>query len=112
MTLFDDGFDMEDATLLGAAAGFAEESIKAEEANPYEDSEDEIDVDISQVNDDDLRLIRNANPGLFSHIVDIIKKQAVKWRKDRIAREEVAEELEALRETEEMLEELGEDHDS
>lgn len=112
MSLFDDGFDMEDAAFLGAAAGFAEESIRAEEEEPYEDPENDVDIDPSQIKDDDLRLIHNADPGLFRHIISIIKRQAVRWRRDRLAREEVEEELEALRKTEEMLEELGEDYDN
>jgi len=110
--IFDDGFDMEDATFLGAAIGFAEESIRAEEEGLDEDPEDNIDIDPSQIKDENLRLIHNMNPGLFRYIINIIKKQTIRWRKDRMAREEVEEELEALRKTEEMLEELGEDYDS
>ena len=112
MIFSDNGFDIEDATLLGAAAGFAEESIRAEEAEPDEDPESIIDIDSSQIESDDLRLIRNANPGLFKHIIDIIKKQSIRWRKNRLALEEVEEELGALKEAEEMLEELGEGYDS
>jgi len=112
MDIFDDGFDIEDATFLGGAIGFAEESIRAEEAVPDKDLEEDIEVDPSHLKDENLRLIYNMNPGLFKYVVNTIRKQTNKWRKDRLDRQEVEEELEALRKTEEILGELGEDDDS
>lgn len=111
MSIFDDGFDAEDAAYLGGAIGFAEESIRAEEEQE-EELEDIVDIDLSGLKEVDLRLIYNMNPGLFKHIVNIAKKQKAKWRRDRLDREEVSEELIALRESEELLEELGDEDDS
>ena len=108
MSIFDDGFDAEDATILGGIMGFAEESIRAEEESLDEEPEDDINIDMSEIKDTDLRLIYNMNPGLFKYIVNIIKRQTARWRQDRIDREEVEEELEALRESEELL---GEGYD-
>jgi hypothetical protein len=106
MSLFDDGFDVEDATILGGAMGFAEESMKAEEESPEEISEEEIEVDLSEIKDTDLRLIHNMNPSLFRYIINIIQKQRAKWERDRLDRESVREELIALEESEKCLEEL------
>jgi hypothetical protein len=111
MSIFDDGFDAEDAAYLGGAIGFAEESIRAEEEQE-EELEDVVDIDLSGLKDVDLRLIYNMNPSLFKHIVNIIRKQKAKWRRDRLDREEVSEELIALRESEELLEEMGDEDDS
>ena len=108
MTIFDDGFDIEDAAYLGGAIGFAEESIRAEEEEPNEEPEEDIDVDLPEIKDTDLKLIYNMNPDLFKYIVGIIKRQQAKWRRDRLDNEEVADELQALRETEAMLEGLEE----
>lgn len=107
MSIFDDGFDVEDATILGGIMGFAEESIREEE-ELNEELGDDIDVDMSEIKDTDLRLIHNMNPGLFKYIISIVKRQTAKWKQDRIDREEVEEELEALRESEELL---GESYD-
>lgn len=103
MSIFDDGFDAEDATILGGAMGFAEESMKAEEETE-EAPEEEIDIDPSELKEVDLRLIRNMNPGLFKYIANIVRKQKAKWQKDRLARESVEEELKALEESEKYLE--------
>ena len=111
MSIFDDGFDAEDAAYLGGAIGFAEESIRAEEEQE-EEPEDVIDVDPSVLKEVDLRLVYNMNPGLFKHIVNIIKKQRARWRRDRLDREEVEDELEALEASEKMLEEMGDNDDS
>lgn len=111
MNIFDDGFDAEDAAYLGGVIGFAEESIRAEEELD-EELEDLIDIDLSKTKETDLRLIYNMNPDLFKHIVNIIKRQRDKWRKDRLDNEEVKDELRALAASEEMLEEMGEGNDS
>lgn len=111
MSIFDDGFDAEDAAYLAGAIGFAEESIQAEEKLD-EELEDIVDIDLSGLKEVDLRLIYNMNPPLFKHIVNIIEKQKAKWRRARLDREEVSEELMALKESEELLEELGDENDS
>jgi hypothetical protein len=111
MNIFDDGFDAEDAAYLGGAIGFAEESIRAEEEQE-EELEDIVDIDISGLKEVDIRLVYNMNPDLFKHMVNIIKRQRAKWRRDRLDREEVSEELKALAESEELLEELGDGDDS
>lgn len=103
--MFDDGFDAEDATILGGAMGFAEESMRAEEEGLNEDAEEE-DFDVSELKEVNLRLVYNTNPGLFKYIVKLIRKQKEKWANDRRAREEVAEELEALEKSEAMLKDL------
>lgn len=112
MSIFDDGFDIEDAAYLAGAIGFAEEAIRAEEANPDENAESNINIDMEKIKDTDLRLIYNMNPSLFKHIVNIIEKQTAKWKRDRVDREEVAEELRALGETEKLLGKLGDENDS
>ena len=112
MNIFDDGFDIEDAAYLGGAIGFAEESIRAENAKPDEDPEEDVDVYLPELKDTDLKLIRNMNPDLFNHIVSIVKRQKAKWRRDRMDYEEVSDELQALRETEAMMEGLGEEDDN
>ena len=111
MSIFDDGFDIEDAAYLAGAIGFAEESIRAEEEQE-EELEDMIDIDLSGPKEVDLKLVYNMNPGLFKHIVNIIKRQKAKWRRDRLDREEVSEELKALEESEELLEGLEDGYDN
>jgi len=112
MSLFDDGFDAEDATILGGAMGFAEESMRAEEESPEEDPKEETDIDPSELKEVDLRLIYNMNPGLFKYIVNIIRRQRARWERDRLDREAVAEELKAMEESEKCLEELEVEDDS
>lgn len=110
MGIFDDGFDAEDATILGGAMGFAEESMRAEEEGLNEEPEEE-EFDFSELKEVDLRLIYNMNPDLFKHIVGLVRKQNAKWAADRMDREEVAEELKALEESEKMLEDLEKEYE-
>lgn len=103
MNIFDDGFDAEDACILGGVMGFAEESMRAEEEEPKETPEEETEIDSSEIKGTDLRLIYNMNPGLYKYIANIVRKQKIKWEKDKLARESVAEEIAALEESEAML---------
>jgi hypothetical protein len=112
MSIFDDGFDAEDACVLGGTMGFAEESMRAEEEDPEEPLEKEEDVSPSEIEEINLRLIYNMNPGLFNYIVRIAKKQRARWEKDRLAREAVEEELKAIRESEKCLEGLEANDDN
>jgi hypothetical protein len=112
MDIFEDGFDMEDAAILGGIIGFAEDSMKAEEEDLEEIAEEKINIDPSEIKEANLKLIYNMNPDLFNHIVNIVKKQNIKWKKDRIAREAVKEELEALEESKEILENIEAEDDN
>jgi hypothetical protein len=113
MSLFGGPLSTKEALDLGAAFGFAEEALKEEEEaekglEPNE-KEESSGIDPSKIDDTNLRLIRNGNPELFEYIVELAYKQAKKWRKERLEmeaiREEVAEELKALEDTERMLRE-------
>jgi hypothetical protein len=112
MNIFDDGFDAEDACILGGILGFAEESMQAEEEGSEKAPEEEIEIDSSEIKGTDLRLIYNTNPGLYKYIANIVRKQKIKWEKDRLARESVAEEIAALEESEAMLEDMGFENDN
>lgn len=105
MSIFDGGFDAEDACILGGAMGFAEESMRAEEKDSEKatEREEEIEIDSSEIKGTDLNLIYNMNPGLYKYIANIVRKQKAKWEKDRLARESVAEELAAMEKSEAML---------
>ena len=96
MSIFDDGFDAEDALVLGGTIGFAEESIKSEEEGLDNAPEEDIDIDMSEIKEVNLRLIYNMNPDLFRYIMRIAKRQKDRWKKDRLARESVQEELVCL----------------
>ena len=111
MSIFDDGFDIEEALTLAGAIGFAEESIRAEEGTE-EAPEEEIEIDSSEIKEIDLKLIYNMNPALYKYIANIVHNQKIKWEKDRLAREAVAEELDALEKTEAMLEAMEPDDDN
>lgn len=111
MSIFDDGLDTEEALTLAGAIGFAEESIRDEE-RLGEDPEEEIEIDSSEIKEIDLKLIHNMNPALYKYIANIVRNQKIKWEKDRLAREAVAEELAALEETEAMLGDMGTENDN
>ena len=112
MGIFDDGFDAEDACILGGAMGFAEESMRAEEEGAEEGPEEKVEIDSSEIKGTDLRLIYNMNPGLYKYIANMVRKQKIKWEKDRLARESVAEEMVALEESEAMLEDMEFENDN
>ena len=108
MSLFDGDFDMEDATILGGIAGFAEESLREEnrdlsELDPSEESvKDEADKEIS------LRRLRNTEPALFEHIVKLVVEHRKAWAEQRRQREleaeQVGHEIEAMEKAESKLE--------
>jgi len=112
MSIFDDGFDAEDACILGGIVGFAEESIRVEEEGLEKAPEEEIEIDSSEIKGTDLVLIYNMNPGLYKYIANIVRRQKVKWEKDRLARESVTEEIAALEESEAMLEDMEFENDN
>lgn len=105
MSIFDDGFDAEDAFTLGAAIGFAEESMQAEEEGLDEKSEPiKLPEKVGSV---DLHIFRNTNPELFNYIVRLVAKQKREWRRKLKAMRDASNnaELRALAETEKLLEE-------
>ncbi|KKL86841.1 hypothetical protein LCGC14_1940700 [marine sediment metagenome] len=107
MTMFDmdgDGdFGIDDAALLGGVIGFAEESIREEEAGLVDEKLEDIEVNPSKITDVDLRLFYNGNPELFNHVVNTVRKHAAtakmcKQMKNDI--KEVQHEIDAMKETE------------
>jgi uncharacterized protein YjiS (DUF1127 family) len=111
MGIFDGDFTTEDAAVLGGTIGFAEESIREEEAGEETteeiSSEEASEIESNAAGEADLRLIRNGNPELFRYIVSIARKQAIKWAQDKRDREAVADELEAMARSEQELKDLG-----
>ena len=114
MDLFEDGFDAEDAAIIGGIMGFAEESMREENRQPDEVEED---VDMPSGSDVDvtMRLLRNENPDLFDYVVKAVLKHKRQWAKARREREqhmrdmaEVSHELEAMARTECVLEKSDE----
>jgi len=107
MSLFDGDFDIEDATILGGIAGFAEESLREEnrdlsELDPSEESvKSEADKEIS------LRRLRSTEPALFEYIVKLVVKHRKAWAEQRRQREleaeQVSHEIEAMEKTESKL---------
>jgi hypothetical protein len=114
MNMFDGDFSAEDACVLGGAMGFAEESMRAEEEDPEKapEEEEEVEIDSSEIKGTDLNLIYNMNPGLYKYIANIVRSQKIRWEKDRLARESVAEELAAIERSEAMLEDVGFENDN
>ena len=106
MDIFDDGFGMEEALTLAGAIGFAEESIRLEE-DIEDPPEEEIEINSSDIEGIDLKLIYNMNPDLYKYVANTVRNQKIKWENDRLAREAVAEELAALEETEPVLEDMN-----
>jgi len=86
MSLFDDGFDAEDATIIGGIMGFAEESIREEDRLP-EDIEEIDDADIAEQNIN-MKLLRNENPSLFAYVIEKVIEHKRKWAEARRQREQ------------------------
>ena len=103
--IFNDGFDAEDAAILGGIIGFAEDSIKNEELGENDDdaipeiSDDQIADCIEQNQEISLQLLYNENPELVQHLI----KRAYQDRA-RSLQQITEKEIQAVRE--EMLEEL------
>ncbi len=106
----DGDFDSGDAAILGGIAGFMEESFREESTELGEEFR-EIEIDPRDLKEPNLRLIYNNSPKLFNHIVNKIRKQNLEWRRARLAREAVADELEAIEKCERMLEGSGNEND-
>jgi hypothetical protein len=107
--MFDDGFDAEDALMIGGAMGLAEEAIRDE--NEALSQEHEVHHEASRLarlKDVNLQIFRNTNPELFEYIVAIVIRQKRKWRKQIAAmrNSEVNHELRALEKTEELLDDV------
>ncbi len=107
MTIFDmdgDGdFGIDDAALLGGIMGFAEESIREEEAGLVDEKLENIEINPEKIDDVNLRLFYNGNPELFNHIVNTVRKHAAtskarKQMKNDI--KEVQHEIDAMKESE------------
>jgi hypothetical protein len=112
MTIFDfdgDGdFGIDDAATLGGIMGFAEESMREEETRLEEDSFDDIEIDPRTIKDINLRLFYNGNPALFKHVVNTVRKHVAASRKRSQMRSdlrEVQHELDAMRDTELLMNE-------
>ena len=112
--MLEDGFDVEDATIIGGIMGFAEESMREENRLPDEPDTEDYEP-TSEVNnrhkDLVMRLLENENPGLFAYVVKKVLEHKRKWAeyrankvRDMADRESVAHEIEAMDKTEEMLE--------
>lgn len=99
----DGKFDSGDAAILGGIAGFVEESLKEENIESDEELE-EIRINPKDLKEPNLRLIYNSDPEFFNYIVNTIRRQNLEWRRDRLARESVADELKAIERCEQMLE--------
>jgi hypothetical protein len=102
---FGGDFDMGDAAIIGGIMGFAEEAIRDEQLGEGDGVDLDIKIDPSKINDVNLRLVYNQDPEFFIYIVKLVIKQNRKWRNERLAREAVKDELEALQRSEELLEE-------
>lgn len=107
MTIFDmdgDGdFGIDDAALLGGIIGFAEESIREEEAGLVDEKLEDIEVNPSKITDVDLKLFYNGNPELFNYVVNTVRKHAAtaKMRKQmKNDIKEVQHEIDAMKESE------------
>lgn len=107
MDIFDGDFTAEDAAVVGGMMGFAEESVREENQELPELSEDQSDIESAADNEVNLRLIRNANPELFRYIISIAQRQSIKWAQERREREAVSDELEAMARSEKELKDLG-----
>jgi hypothetical protein len=102
----DGDFDIQDAAILGGIMGFAEESIREEEAKPAEEKFEDIEVNPNEITDINLRLFYNGNPALFNHVVNTVRKHAAtakarKQMKNDI--KEVQHEIDAMKESEEYM---------
>ena len=111
MNMFDDGFDIEDATIIGGIMGFAEESMREENRQPDE-IEEEIEEPRGRSVSVTMRLLKNENPNLFAYVVKKVIEHKRKWAEARRQREQdmqdvvdVDHELKALARTEHLLEE-------
>lgn len=109
MSIFDGDFDLGDAFALGAAIGFAEESMKREEEGEKDVTIDDVDlsgVDL-QYTYADLQRLAKSNPKLFRTILLKSVELQVKYEKAMARRVEEAEdhELVALAKTEQLLKE-------
>ncbi len=112
MSIFDDGFDAEDAATIGGAMGFAEESMRIEDEGLFEEPEPVLeDLKPFEINEVNLQIFKNTNPGLFKYIVGLVARQKRLWRKKLaiMRSEESNGELEALARTERLLEESEDD---
>lgn len=99
----DEDFDIQDAAILGGIMGFAEESIREEEAGLVDEKLEDIEVNPNKIDDINLRLFYNGNPELFNHVVNTVRKhiatsKARKQMKNDI--KEVQHELDAMKESE------------
>lgn len=105
MSMFDDGFDAEDAFTIGGAMGFAEESMQAEEEGLHDDPE--LPKESTDTKDVNLRIFKNTNPTLFEYIVKLVMDHKRKWRRQMALAhsKETESELKAMAETEKLLEE-------
>jgi hypothetical protein len=108
MSIFDDGFDMEDATIIGGIMGFAEESIREEEKRPDEVEED-YDISDVKTNDVTMKLLKNENPGLFAYVVKKVIEHKKLWAKAIQQKKEDMSEIEAVKHELEAMARLEED---
>ena len=114
-SMFDDGFDMEDATIIGGIMGFAEESIREENRQPDEIDEEPEGMPSGRSVSVTMKLLKNENPGLFAYVVKKVLEHKRKWAKAKKQREQdmvdvsgVRHELDAIERTEHLLEEDSE----
>lgn len=102
---FDGDFTNADAAAVGGMMGFAEESMREEERGLEDPDTTALSREVKEesFSDERLRVFSRSYPELFEHIVKIASRQTEQWRKDREAREEVKDELEAMAACEEMM---------
>ena len=104
---FDVGsFDSGDAAILGGILGFAEEAFRDENFSEDANGDIHIDVDSGDIKDVNLRLVYNQDPEFFKYIVRLVIKHNRKWKNERLAREALKVELDALKRSEELLKEI------
>lgn len=111
MSIFDDGFDMEDATIIGGIMGFAEESIREENIQPDDVEEEKPEAENISDQKTNLRLLENENPGLVAYLIKTVIEHKKKWAEARLRKkqelrdlEEVRHELSAISKTEQLVE--------
>ncbi len=99
----DGDFDIQDAAILGGIMGFAEESIREEEAGLSDEKFEDIEVNPSKITDVDLRLFYNGNPELFNHVVNTVRKHAATAKMRRQTKNDIKEvqhEIDAMEKSE------------